>query len=72
MLNIVSIIIGIIALPFLVIGQIPFFGWTNFLWMFIPAGGLLVGVLSNHTSGRNFNAVILVLMLLRMTLLGGF
>ncbi|MEN3972934.1 hypothetical protein WJS89_09675 [Sphingomicrobium sp. XHP0235] len=71
MLNIVSILIGIIAIPFLIIGQVPLFGWTNLFWVIIPIIGVIVGALSSKTSGRNFNAIILVLMVLRLVLLGG-
>ena len=71
MLNIVSILIGIIAIPFLIIGQVPFFGWTNLFWVIIPIVGIIVGALSRKTAGRNFNAILLVLMLLRLVLLGG-
>ncbi|WP_343345552.1 hypothetical protein WJT74_00435 [Sphingomicrobium sp. XHP0239] len=71
MLNIASYIVGILAIPFLIIGQIPALGWTNVFWMIIPVIGIVLGAMSSKTSGRNFNAVILVLMLARLLLLGG-
>ncbi|MCJ8191512.1 hypothetical protein [Sphingomicrobium aestuariivivum] len=71
MLNIVSILIGIISIPLLIIGQIPFLGWTNILWLMVPVIGVVLGALSSSNHGRNFNAVIVVLMLARLVLLGG-
>lgn len=71
MLNIVSYIIGLIAIPFLIIGQIPFLGWSNIIWIIIPVIGAIVGQLSSSNGGRNFNLIIGAFMVLRLVLLGG-
>ncbi|WP_265587814.1 hypothetical protein [Sphingomicrobium arenosum] len=71
MLNIVSILIGLLSIPLLIIGQVPFLGWTNLLWIMFPIVGIVIGALSSKNHGRNFNAVIALLMVARLVLLGG-
>lgn len=71
MLNIVSILIGLTALLFAIPGLIPLLGWMN--WLALPVGvvGLVVGVLSRKTAGRNLNIVVLVVAVVRLSLGGG-
>lgn len=71
MLNIVSIVIGLIGLVLAVIGLVPLLGWTNWVWLIVPAIGAAVGALSNSTKGRNFNLIILGIMVVRLMLGGG-
>lgn len=71
MLNIVSILIGIFALPFIIIGSIPFLGWSLWLVIILPVIGAAVGALSSRSGGRNFNLVLLVATALRLMLGGG-
>ncbi len=72
MLNVVSILIGFLALLFAVPGLIPFLGWLN--WAAIPIAlvGLGIGALSRGTAGRNFNLVVLVIAVIRLSITGGF
>ena len=71
MLNIVSILIGLVAALFLIPGLIPLFGWIQYATIMIAVVGLLAGVLSRSNSGRNFNIAILVVAVLRLMLGGG-
>lgn len=72
MLNIVSLLIGAVALVLALPAFLPFLGWAN--WFVIPVAvvGLAVGVLSRGKAGRNLNLVVLVVCVLRLMLGGGF
>lgn len=71
MLNIVSIIIGLIGLVLAIIGLVPLLGWTNWIWLIVPAIGAGVGALSSSTKGRNLNLVVLGIMAVRLMIGGG-
>lgn len=70
-MNTISVIIGLMALIIALVGFIPLLGWLN--WFAIPGAvvGLVVGLLSQKTSGRNINLVVLALAIIRLTLGGG-
>jgi hypothetical protein len=70
-MNVISAIIGIIALIIALVGFIPLLGWLN--WLAIPAAvvGLVLGLISKETSGRNINLVVLALAIVRLVLGGG-
>lgn len=71
MLNIASLVIGVIALALAVFAFIPFLGWAN--WVIIPFAvvGLALGAMSNSTAGRNLNIVVIVVGVIRLILGGG-
>ena len=71
MLNVVSLIIGLVALVFAVIAFIPLLGWAN--WLIIPLAivGAVVGMLSASNTGRNLNLFVIVIGILRLMLGGG-
>lgn len=71
MLNLLSLIIGIVAFPVMLIGLIPLLGWLN--WLVVPLAilGLALGALSDSNSGRNLNIVMLIVGGVRLWL-GGF
>lgn len=71
MLNLVSIVVGLLALPFVLVGVMPFLGAVNYLAVPIAIVGLLLGVLSSRNSGRNFNLVVLILAFIRLWAGGG-
>ncbi|MCA1749998.1 MAG: hypothetical protein ABR601_10890 [Parasphingopyxis sp.] len=71
MLNIVSLLVGVIAACLMLPGLIPFFGWINWLMLPVAAFGILLGVLSRSNAGRNFNIVIFVIGVIRLMLGGG-
>lgn len=70
-MNVISIIIGIVALVIALVGFIPLLGWLN--WFVIPGAvvGLVLGLMSKETSGRNINIVVLALAIVRLVLGGG-
>jgi hypothetical protein len=71
MLNIVSIVIGIVSLILAVVAFIPLLGWAN--WFIIPLAiiGAAVGMASSGTAGRNLNIFVIVIGALRLMLGGG-
>ena len=71
MLNIVSLIIGLVALVFAVVAFIPLLGWAN--WLIIPLAiiGAVVGMLSASNTGRNLNLFVIVVGIVRLMLGGG-
>jgi len=70
-MNIFSTFVGLAALVIALVGFIPLFGWLN--WFVIPLAvvGLVLGLLSQKTSGRNINLVVLALAIIRLALGGG-
>jgi hypothetical protein len=70
-MNVISVIIGLMALLIALVGFIPLFGWLN--WFAIPLAvvGLVLGFMSKKTSGRNINLVVLALAIIRLALGGG-
>ena len=71
MRNTISLIIGAIALLLALVAFIPLLGWAN--WVIIPMAivGLAFGAMSDKTSGRNLNIVVIAAGLLRLWLGGG-
>ena len=70
-MNVISVILGIMALSIALVGFIPLLGWLN--WFVIPGAvvGLLLGLMSKATTGRNINIVVLALAIIRLALGGG-
>jgi hypothetical protein len=70
-MNVISVIIGLMALIIALVGFIPLLGWMN--WFVIPGAvvGLVLGLMSTKTSGRNINLVVLALAIIRLALGGG-
>lgn len=71
MLNIISILIGLLSLVIVIPAQIPFLGWAN--WFALPfiVAGVVIGQLSSSNSGRNFCLIVLLIAAIRLTLGGG-
>jgi len=71
MLNLVSIVIGLVALVFVVIAFVPLLGWAN--WLVIPLAiiGAAIGMMSSGTAGRNLNFLVIIVGTLRLMLGGG-
>ena len=72
MFNLASILVGIISLVIVIPSQIPFLGWGNWFALPLIAVGIVLGQLSSSRSGRNFNLVVLLIVILRLSLGGGF
>ncbi len=71
MLNVVSIIIGIFAALFMIVGLIPLLGMVNWLMLPIAGVGLVIGLISRGTAGRNLNLIVLAIGVIRLWLGGG-
>ena len=71
MLNVVSILIGLVALLLAIPSAIPFLGLCNWLVLPIALVGAGIGALSRSNSGRNLCLIVFVLASLRLMLGGG-
>lgn len=71
MLNLLSLIVGVVTVPVMLIALIPLLGWLNYLVIPMAIIGLVLGVLSDSNSGRNLNIVVLIIGAVRLSL-GGF
>jgi hypothetical protein len=71
MFNLVSLIMGFVALVCAVIAFLPFLGWAN--WLIIPLAiiGAAVGMISRGTAGRNLNLLVIVIGIVRLMIGGG-
>jgi len=71
MFNLVSLIIGVVALIFALIAFFPFLGWAN--WAIIPLAiiGAVVGMISRSTAGRNLNLFVILIGVVRLIIGGG-
>lgn len=71
MFNLVSLIIGFVALIFAVVAFLPLLGWAN--WLIIPLAiiGAVVGMVSRGTAGRNLNLFVILVGIVRLMLGGG-
>lgn len=71
MLNISSLIIGVVALFLGIFAFFPFLGWAY--WLIVPLAliGLALGQLSSSRSGRNLNLIVIVIGIVRLSLGGG-
>jgi len=71
MFNVLSLIIGFVALVLAVIAFIPLLGWAN--WLIIPLAviGAGLGLMSKGTAGRNLNLFVIVVGVFRLILGGG-
>lgn len=71
MFNLISLIIGFVALVCALIAFIPLLGWAN--WLIIPLAiiGAVVGMISRGTAGRNLNIFVIIIGVVRLMLGGG-
>ncbi|MEO5612784.1 MAG: hypothetical protein ABIT68_08590 [Sphingomicrobium sp.] len=71
MLNLASLIIGVVALIFAAVAFLPLLGWAN--WFIIPLAviGAAVGMASRGNAGRNLNLFVIVVGIVRLMLGGG-
>ena len=71
MLNLLSILIGLLSLVIVIPSQIPLLGWDNWFALPLIVVGIVLGQLSSSRSGRNFNLVVLLVVIVRLSLGGG-
>ena len=71
MLNLISLIIGFVALVCTAIAFLPLLGWAN--WFIIPLAviGAGLGAMSQGTGGRNLNIFVILVAIVRLSLGGG-
>ena len=71
MLNIFSLLSGVVTLVLAAIAFIPPLGAAN--WLIIPIAlvGLALGQLSSSRSGRNLNLIVIVIAMIRLSFFGG-
>lgn len=73
MLNIVSLLIGVIAAILMLPGLIPLLGWINWFMLPVAAVGIVLGALSSSgNAGRNLNIAVFLIGVVRLALGGGF
>ncbi len=71
MLNLLSILFGIVSLVIVIPATIPFLGWANWFALPLIVIGVVMGQMSSSNSGRNFNLIVLLIAAVRLTLGGG-
>lgn len=71
MLNILSIIFGLVALLLAIPSFIPLLGWGNWIVLPIALLGAGLGALSSKNGGRNFCLIVLLIAVVRLSLGGG-
>lgn len=71
MLNFLSLVFGVLSLVIVIPATIPFLGWANWLALPLIAIGIVIGQLSSQKSGRNFNLIVLLIAVVRLSLGGG-
>jgi len=71
MLNLLSLAIGAAAIIPVLLALLPLLGWANWFILPLPVVGLVLGVLSRRSSGRNLNLAVLAVAVLRLMLGGG-
>ena len=71
MLNLVSIIIGIVALVLAIPAFLPILALAYYLIIPLALIGALVGAASSSNVGRNLNLFVIVVGVLRLMLTGG-
>lgn len=71
MLNLVSLIIGAVALVLALVAFLPLLGWAN--WFIIPLAviGAGIGMVSRRAAGRNLNLAVVLIGIVRLMLGGG-
>ena len=71
MFNLVSLIIGFVALVCAVVAFVPLLGWLN--WLIVPLAvvGAGVGLISQGSAGRNLNLLVILIGVVRLIFGGG-
>lgn len=71
MLNVLSILIGLLSLVIVIPSQIPLLGWGNWLALPLIVVGVVIGALSRSNGGRNFCLVVFAVAAIRLMVGGG-
>ena len=71
MLNLLSFLFGIVSLVIVIPATLPLLGALNWLALPLIVIGIIMGQLSSSNSGRNFNLIVLLIAVIRLSLGGG-
>ena len=71
MLNVLSILVGLLSLLIVIPSQIPLLGWGNWLALPLIVVGIGLGALSRSNAGRNFCLIVGAIAVIRLMLGGG-
>jgi hypothetical protein len=71
MLNLLSLLVGLVAGFIAFFGLIPFIGWANWFVLPIAGVGLVLGLVSRRREGMILNLVVIAIALVRLSLGGG-
>jgi len=71
MLNVISLLIGLVTLVLAAVAFLPLVGWAN--WIIIPLAvvGAGIGAMSSSNTGRNLNLFVIVVGIIRLMIGGG-
>jgi hypothetical protein len=72
MLNILSILVGLLSLVIVIPAQIPLLGGANWIALPFIVVGIVIGQLSSSNGGRNFCLIVALIAVVRLMLGGGF
>ena len=71
MFNIVSLIIGFVALVLAVVAFVPFLGIGEWLVLLLAITGAGIGMISRGSAGRNLNLFVILVAIVRLAIGGG-
>lgn len=71
MLNIASILVGLLSLVIVIPSQIPLLGWGNWFALPLVVLGIVLGALSSKNTGRNFCLIVGLIAIIRLSIGGG-
>ncbi|MBT8427426.1 MAG: hypothetical protein KJO02_05290 [Erythrobacter sp.] len=71
MLNLLSILFGIVSLVIVIPATIPLLGWANWFALPLIVIGVVIGQMSSSNGGRNFCLVVLLIAAIRLSIGGG-
>ena len=68
MLNLVSLLIGFVALILAAVAFLPLLGWMNWLILPLAMVGAAIGLVSRGRAGQNLNIFVIVVGVVRLIL----
>ena len=71
MLNLLSILFGLVSLVVVIPATIPLLGWANWFALPLIVIGVVLGQFSSSNGGRNFCLIVLLIAAIRLSLGGG-
>ena len=71
MLNLLSILFGLVSLVVVIPATIPLLGWANWFALPLIVSGVVLGQFSSSNGGRNFCLIVLLIAAIRLSLGGG-